>query len=154
VTVLPFGDEEVARFCGQWCRASERVTDKSAAADARAERRARDLVDAIRAGENVHRLATNPLLLTIIALIHYQNVRLPERRVELYRLAVEALAESWNRARSLGGGAIDLYLVERACPRLVACCSRWRSMHQPSCSPRRAVRRGVSAKPPLDRPEQ
>ena len=61
----------------------------------------------------VRRLAANPLLLTIIALISYQNVRLPERRGELYRLAVEALAESWNRARSLGGQAIDLYLGDR-----------------------------------------
>jgi formylglycine-generating enzyme required for sulfatase activity len=113
VTVLPFGDDDVVRFSGQWCRAWGRVTDESAAADARAERRARDLVDAIRASDNVTRLATNPLLLTIIALIHYQNVRLPERRVELYRLAVEALAESWNRARSLGGQAVDLYLGDR-----------------------------------------
>jgi formylglycine-generating enzyme required for sulfatase activity/class 3 adenylate cyclase len=113
VTVLPFGDDEVRRFCGQWCRAWERVADESPAADERAGRRARDLVDAIGASDNVKRLATNPLLLTIIALIHYQNVRLPERRVELYRLAVEALAESWNRARSLGGRAIDLYLGDR-----------------------------------------
>ena len=117
VTVLPFGDDEVARFCGQWCRAWERVTDESPAADARAERRARDLVDAIGASDNVKRLATNPLLLRIIALIHYQNVRLPERRVELYRLAVETLAESWNRARNLSGQAIDLYLGDRVSTR-------------------------------------
>ena len=113
VTVLPFGEDEIARFCGQWCRAWERVTDESPAADERAGRRARDLVDAIGASDNIKRLATNPLLLTIIALIHYQNVRLPERRVELYRLAVETLAESWNRARNLGGQAIDLYLGAR-----------------------------------------
>lgn len=113
VTVVPFGDNEVAQFSRQWCRAWEHVTDDRPAATARAERRAGDLVEAIRASANVKRLATNPLLLTIIALIHYQNVRLPERRVELYRLAVEALAESWNRARSLGGRAIDLYLGDR-----------------------------------------
>jgi formylglycine-generating enzyme required for sulfatase activity len=113
VTVLPFGNKDIERFAGRWCLAYERVTDASPAAEARAGQRARDLVSAIQASESVRRLATNPLLLTIIALIHYLNVRLPERRVELYRLSVEALAESWNRARSLGGQAIDLYLGER-----------------------------------------
>jgi formylglycine-generating enzyme required for sulfatase activity/energy-coupling factor transporter ATP-binding protein EcfA2 len=112
VTVLPFSDEDIERFASKWCLAYERVTDSTPAADSRATQRARDLVSAIQASESIRRLATNPLLLTIISLIHYQSVRLPERRVELYRLAVEALAESWNRARSLGGQAIDLHLGE------------------------------------------
>lgn len=113
VTVLPFSNEDVTRFAHQWCVAYERATDESAAAKARADRRARDLVSAIMEKEAVCQLATNPLLLTIIALIHYQNEKLPERRVELYRLAVEALAESWNRVRNLGGQALDLYLGDR-----------------------------------------
>jgi len=61
----------------------------------------------------VKHLATNPLLLTLLALIHYQGTRLPNRRVDLYRLCVEALAETWNLARSLSGRAIDLHLGER-----------------------------------------
>lgn len=113
VTVLPFNDEDVTRFAHQWCVAYERATGESAAANRRAEQRARNLVSAIMEKEAVHQLATNPLLLTIIALIHYQNEKLPERRVELYRLSVEALAESWNRARNLGGQALDLYLGDR-----------------------------------------
>jgi formylglycine-generating enzyme required for sulfatase activity/energy-coupling factor transporter ATP-binding protein EcfA2 len=112
-TVLPFSDEDIQRFADRWCLAFERVTDTGPAAQARAAQRARDLVSAIRLSDSVRRLANNPLLLTIIALIHYQNVRLPDRRVELYRLAVEALAETWNRARGLGGQAIDLYLGQR-----------------------------------------
>src|SRR4029077_12006697 len=43
----------------------------------------------------------------------HRNGRWRRGRVELYRLAVEALAESWNRAPSLGGQAIDLYLGDR-----------------------------------------
>lgn len=113
VTVLPFGGEDVERFCGQWCLAWERVVDASPAAEERARERSRSLVEAIRASEKVGRLAANPLLLTIISLIHYQSVRLPEQRVELYRLAVEALAETWNRARALGTGAADPRLGDR-----------------------------------------
>jgi class 3 adenylate cyclase len=113
VTVLPFRDEDVRRFCDRWCLAWERVTDASAAGETRAQERARELIRAIDASESVQRLATNPLLLTIIALIHYQNVRLPERRVDLYRLAVEALAETWNRARNLDRQAIEPRLGDR-----------------------------------------
>ena len=40
-------------------------------------------------------------MLTIIALIKHANVVLPERRVELYEIALNTLLRSWNRARSL-----------------------------------------------------
>ncbi len=49
-------------------------------------------------------------LIVCLALIHYQGTRLPHRRVELYRLSVQALAETWNLARSLSGRPIDLWL--------------------------------------------
>ena len=47
------------------------------------------------------RLAANPLLLTILALIKRQGVVLPNRRVELYELYLETLIRSWNKARAL-----------------------------------------------------
>jgi formylglycine-generating enzyme required for sulfatase activity/energy-coupling factor transporter ATP-binding protein EcfA2 len=136
VTVLPFSDEDIQRFADRWCLAYERVTDTSPAAQARAAQRARDLVSAIRLREDVRRLATNPLLLTIIALIHYQNVRLPERRVELYSLAVEALADTWNRARSVSGVPIDLHLDQRQINvrfvvNMLGPVARWLHEHQP-----------------------
>ena len=58
-------------------------------------------------------MAQTPLLLTLLALIHEQGARLPNRRIELYKLCVEALTETWNRARSLTGNAIELLLGER-----------------------------------------
>jgi formylglycine-generating enzyme required for sulfatase activity len=59
---------------------------------------------------NIARLAANPLLLSILALIHYQGTQLPRRRVELYSLCVKTLAETWNRARGLGDRPINLFL--------------------------------------------
>ena len=49
----------------------------------------------------IRRLAGNPLLSSIMALIKRQRISLPNRRVELYRLYMETLLSSWNRARSL-----------------------------------------------------
>ena len=49
----------------------------------------------------MRRLAANPLLLTMLAMMKRQGVALPERRVQLYHQAVETLISSWNRARSL-----------------------------------------------------
>jgi formylglycine-generating enzyme required for sulfatase activity len=51
----------------------------------------------------VQGLASNPLLITIIALIHYKGTRLPDHRVELYDLCIQTLVETWREARSEAG---------------------------------------------------
>ena len=60
-----------------------------------------DLLQAIFSRPSVERLAANPLLLTILALIKHTGVVLPEQRVKLYELYLQTLIESWNLARSL-----------------------------------------------------
>jgi HEAT repeat protein/energy-coupling factor transporter ATP-binding protein EcfA2 len=113
-TILPFDDPEIKRFARQWCYAYEGMgaPELTPEAKRRAEERTESLIAAITSKEAIKRLAANPLLVTILALIHYQGTRLPHRRVELYRLCVEALAETWNLARSLTGRPIDLWLGE------------------------------------------
>ena len=114
VTIAPFDDAEIKRFARQWSLAFEAnglpLSELATDARQRAERRAENLTKAATSHPGVKRLATNPLLLTLLALIHYQGTRLPNRRADLYRLCVEALAETWNLARSLSGKAIDLHL--------------------------------------------
>ena len=46
-------------------------------------------------------LAINPLMLTVIALVHRDRVQLPERRAELYAEAVEVLLGKWDEARGV-----------------------------------------------------
>src|SRR5262245_18081974 len=77
-----------------------------------AGQRARELIKDIFATKEVRSLASNPLMVTILALIHHQNVRLPERRVKLYELCVQSLAETWNKVRqqSATGRPLDLQL--------------------------------------------
>ena len=127
VVIQPLSDAQIAVFVNRWSQAYEAlakpiwpesgdlyhdlVRDASATEQAiRVEQHARSLGAAICADANVAALARTPLLLTILALIHNQGARLPDRRVDLYRLCVEALAETWNRARSLSGRPVDLYL--------------------------------------------
>ncbi|MBM4083446.1 MAG: NACHT domain-containing protein, partial [Planctomycetes bacterium] len=113
MVIAAFDEEDIERFARQWSRAYEAVVGMSPEAERRAELRANQLIAAIASAPPIQRLAANPLLLSLLALIHYQGTRLPQQRVELYRLCVEALAETWNRARSLTGRPIDLHLGDR-----------------------------------------
>ena len=54
----------------------------------------RNLNREIFRGKGVRKLATNPLLLTILALLHREQSHLPSHRIELYRQATQALIES------------------------------------------------------------
>lgn len=112
-TVLPFNDDEVCRFVHQWSLAFEMAgVNKEADIQVQARQYSDSLIETIFAMPEVKRLAVNPLMITILALIHHQNVRLPERRVDLYKLCVQALAETWNKIRSENaiGCPLDLYL--------------------------------------------
>jgi len=57
------------------------------------------LISAIEKNSSVKKLATNPLLLTIITLIHLQGGRLPNRRVELYDICADTFLQHWINRR-------------------------------------------------------
>jgi len=127
-TLIDFDDAEIETFVSRWTVAVERQAQgESAVAQADAERERRELLDAIRRNPGVRRLAANPLLLTILALMKRQGITLPERRVELYEQYVRTLLSSWNRARGLGRPpARDLDVVQTV--RILAPLALW--MHQ------------------------
>ena len=105
-TLVDFDDEEIAAFNERWTLALEKQAQgetEVARRDAETERR--ELLDAVQRNPGVRRLAANPLLLTILALMKRQGVTLPERRVQLYDQYVNTLIATWNRARSLSGRA-------------------------------------------------
>ncbi|WP_129632171.1 SUMF1/EgtB/PvdO family nonheme iron enzyme [Candidatus Oscillochloris fontis] len=116
-TIAPFDDDQIRMFAKRWSIAFEQAGlppdgGLDHLLEQRAEERANDLSTAIFDSPHITALARNPLLLTILALIHNQGTRMPDRRVDLYRLCVESLAKTWNRARSLSGREIDVYLGE------------------------------------------
>ena len=101
-TLLDFDREAIEQFTGKWCLAFETSTrgdTPEARADAKLEQRS--LLEAIDSNPGVAQLASNPLLLTILALIKRQGVALPNRRVELYELYLDTLIRVWNKARAL-----------------------------------------------------
>ncbi|MBC7517118.1 MAG: hypothetical protein H7237_11965 [Alkalinema sp. FL-bin-369] len=68
-TLEPFGDKQVDTFIAHWY--DSRELDKAAA-----RRRKDDLRSAFKGNDRIRQLATNPLLLTIIALIHRYQAEL------------------------------------------------------------------------------
>jgi formylglycine-generating enzyme required for sulfatase activity len=101
-TLLDFTPEAIETFAGKWCLVFEKSTvgDTPEAVKA-AEAERIGLLGAIEANPGVARLASNPLLLTILALIKRQGVELPRSRIKLYDRYLETLIEAWNRASAL-----------------------------------------------------
>ena len=109
LTLQDMGQEQIEQFLHRWCAAVERFHDTVAGEDEIARRgdlESDALLKAIAASEGVRRLAVNPLLLTILALIHRQNTRLPEHRIELYKLATETLLRDWRVAQAGAEGRV------------------------------------------------
>lgn len=129
-TLVDFGMEEIEQFVNKWTGAVERAAqvDVQIAARAAAQEKA-ELLQAIAHNPGVGRLAANPLLLTILALMKRQGINLPERRVQLYEQYVRTLLKHWNLARGLDRAAVrDLDEVETM--RVLAPLALW--MHETS----------------------
>lgn len=92
--VLDFTEAEIADFVTKWYRLRE-------TSEMEASAKRDNLLAAVKESPGVQRLAVNPLLLTIIALIHRQEAELPNQRVRLYDKATEVLLYSWERAKGL-----------------------------------------------------
>jgi energy-coupling factor transporter ATP-binding protein EcfA2 len=93
--VAPFDDEEIAQFITRWWQLRESFPDKQ-------REGVESLMRALNQNDRVKRLAHNPQLLTLIALIHRVTANLPSGRVELYDKIVEAYLETIQVYRKLG----------------------------------------------------
>jgi len=93
-TVLPLSDDDIREFVQKWYAAREK--------DPTAQReRAEHLTKTIMAEPRIKSLAANPLMLTIIALVHRIEAELPHERVKLYDKCVTALVETWEQVKEL-----------------------------------------------------
>jgi len=98
-TIQPLPPERITEFVEKWYTAIKREAGESGITE-EARQRAEELGHTIRERSGIRRLAENPLLLTIIALINWRGRKLPNRRVELYAHAAETLIESWPYRRA------------------------------------------------------
>jgi formylglycine-generating enzyme required for sulfatase activity len=101
--VREFSPSEVRQFVRDWTRVVEVTLAQSDAPEVvrLADEQAEKLILAIDTNPRVADLAVNPLLLTVIALVHRYRAQLPERRSELYEEAVEVLLGHWDKAKGM-----------------------------------------------------
>ena len=92
--LAPFNDNQIKEFSTKWYFHHERETE-------RRQISADELVTAIRENDGTQRLARIPYLLTLMALVHHKNARLPHGRTELYERIATAYLESIDLRRKL-----------------------------------------------------
>ncbi|MGA2864230.1 MAG: NACHT domain-containing protein [Verrucomicrobiota bacterium] len=92
--VAPFDVHQQRVFIGNWY-AAQLPHDAPAR-----EERTKSLTAAIERAPGVKRLAPNPLLLTLMALIHRYTGRLPQSRCQLYDMGVDMLLEHWQKVKT------------------------------------------------------
>lgn len=106
-TVRDFSLADVERFLANWHRlVAIGQMGPGDSAEAYATEQTRQLLAAIRANERIRELAINPLMLTVIAMVHRDRVKLPDRRAELYGEAVDVLLGKWEEAKGLAEQAV------------------------------------------------
>lgn len=111
--LLPFDLSDIIDYVARWYSVLDRI-DFAPDADIRM----RDLQDTVRNSSELTRLASTPLLLTLMALVHTTKGGLPKSRALLYSETMEhLLAETPPWRRKYGTGAIPiseiLPIVER-----------------------------------------
>ncbi len=92
--IEPLGDEAVATFLDRWSQAL--FKENSAGAN----KYRKELLATLHARPNIRRLARNTVMLTALAVVHWNEKRLPEQRAELYESILGWLARS--REQRLG----------------------------------------------------
>jgi len=101
--VRDFSPTEVRQFIHYWTYVVETTLAQSESPEVirLADGQANKLIQAVDTNQRVADLAVNPLLLTVVALVHRYRAQLPERRSELYEEAVEVLLGHWDEAKGL-----------------------------------------------------
>lgn len=92
--IAPFSPEEIDHFVTRWYTARERE-------QAQREKSLQSFRAALAANERIRALASNPFLLTLMALIHRVTAALPSGRVKLYDRVAEVYLETIQRFRGL-----------------------------------------------------
>jgi formylglycine-generating enzyme required for sulfatase activity len=92
-TLEPWNAAQQQHFIAAWYQAA---VDAGALPEAQRVERAQSLQRAVAASPDLQRLADRPLLLTVMALVHLNDGRLPEDRVLLYSRCIDILLSQWE----------------------------------------------------------
>jgi formylglycine-generating enzyme required for sulfatase activity len=84
--------EAIDRFLTRWCEALFPENPR------RAERHRDELMDALRSRIEIRRMARNPVMLTALAVLYWNEKRIPEQRADLYESVIGWLSRARKRA--------------------------------------------------------
>ena len=104
LAVRDFGKEEIRTFLVHWFETVEELLhplEDPAFHRDKGKKEALLLYERIMGSGYLKKLAVNPLILQIIALVHRDRGTLPQRRVELYEECTNVLLERWDLAKGL-----------------------------------------------------
>jgi energy-coupling factor transporter ATP-binding protein EcfA2 len=98
--VRPFTTGQIRQFVFGWCRAAERHATGSSGPeiDQRANEEADDLLGQLSSAPALMELAVNPLLLTMMVMVHRERRSLPAGRADLYNQVCDVML--WRRLES------------------------------------------------------
>jgi HEAT repeat protein/DNA-binding phage protein len=86
--LMEFDDNQVKQFIDNWFGENE-------------PQKARSMQRVVKENENIKKIARNPLMIAIIAVIYEEDRELPQRRAALYQRAVEVLSSKWDIRKKL-----------------------------------------------------
>ena len=95
-TICDLTPDDVKQFAHKWYVTKEGESKN-------AHEKADNLINAIGRNPRVSALANNPLMLTIIALIHRVEAELPNQRIKLYDKCTESLLHTWEVVKNRSG---------------------------------------------------
>lgn len=100
IQVRPFTTPQIRQFVHGWCRAAEQQATNASGPeiDQRARESAEDLIDQLSSAPTLMELAVNPLLLTMMVLVHRERRSLPAGRADLYNQVCDVML--WRRQES------------------------------------------------------
>ena len=100
-TIQPLAFGQVRRFVQGWYTALA-ASDPELSLE-RAEQRAKVLITELESNSRLRPLVQSPLLLTMLALLHYNSDgEIPRNRARLYHECVQLLLERWEPERTIG----------------------------------------------------
>ncbi len=101
-SIEPFGESEIRTFLDRWVGALH-ASPLPRQLGAEAERYRTEIVAAILGRPRIRHLATNPVMLTCLCVVHWHEGRLPEARSLVYRAVLRWLVASRRDLREAEG---------------------------------------------------
>lgn len=120
-TVQEMEESQIRRFLERWYSVVEAARRPDISLQERENTVRREVGAIMRSVQTIpgiQHLATNPLLLRLLVLIHRTDTQLPQKRIELYTRAADTLTHTWRMTQGVSEQALALLKEEYLTPML------------------------------------